>query len=122
MLRLGRERRELKVVTDEVLAPTYTKDLAEKMKQVFSHEAYGLYHIANSGGCSWFEFARQVIDYMRMDVRVVAAGPGEFPKKARRPPYSVLDCKRLRDSGFGAMRDWRSALKDYLKEKYGGAA
>lgn len=119
MIRLGRQRDELKVVTDEVLTPTYTKDLSEKLLEVAATDKYGLYHMTNTGECSWFDYAGKVFEIMDIEVDLKPAGPDDFPKKAARPAYSVLNNLRLKMEGFGDLRGWGDALEDYLKTKYG---
>ena len=114
MLRLARERDELRVVDDQVFSPTYTKDLARKIVQLMTTEYYGIFHITNRGSCSWYEFAREILKLAGMKTPVVPIASDQYPQKARRPRYSVLDNYHLRLLGMDDMRPWQEALKDYM--------
>jgi len=117
MLRLGQERDELRVVNDQVFSPTYAKDLAGKIIQLVTTECYGLFHITNRGTCSWYEFATEILKMAGLKTPVVPITSDQYPQKARRPHFSVLDNYHLRLLGMDDMRAWQEALEDYLKEK-----
>jgi dTDP-4-dehydrorhamnose reductase len=114
MLRLAKERNELKVVNDQVFSPTYTRDLAQKIAQLMDTEYYGIFHITNSGACSWYEFTTEILKLAGIKTPVVPITSDQYPQKARRPRYSVLDNYHLRLLGMDDMRPWQEALKDYL--------
>jgi len=111
MLKLGREKEELKVVDEEVSCFTYTVDLAlETKKLVESGKGYGIYHIANSGPSTWYQAAKELFSIAgNATVRIVPVASEEFPRPAKRPKYSILLNTKLEP-----MRDYREALKDYL--------
>lgn len=117
MLRFGKERDELMVVNDQVFSPTYTSDLAKKITQLVTTEYYGIFHITNNGACSWFEFTREILKLAGLRTPVTPITSGQYPQKARRPHFSVLDNYQLRLLGIDDMRPWQDALKDYMKEK-----
>jgi dTDP-4-dehydrorhamnose reductase len=117
MLRVAREGKPLRVVDDQVLSPTYTKDLAAKILELIGSDRYGLFHISNSGECSWYAFARAIFELAGVDADLKPTISEEYPQKARRPPYSVLDNDALRNLGLALLRPWREALGDYLVEK-----
>jgi dTDP-4-dehydrorhamnose reductase len=114
MLRLGRERDELRVVDDQVFSPTYTKDLAAKIVQLMTTDFYGIFHITNKGICSWYEFTVEILRLAGVKTPVVPITSDQYPQKALRPRYSVLDNYHLRLLGMDDMRTWQEALKDYL--------
>ena len=114
MLRLARERDELKVVNDQVFSPTYTRDLAQKIAQLMATEYYGIFHITSKGACSWYEFTTETLKLAGITTTVVPITSDQYPQKARRPRYSVLDNYHLRLLGMDDMRPWQEALKDYL--------
>lgn len=114
MLRLARERDELKVVNDQVFSPTYTRDLARKITQLMAAEYYGIFHITSEGTCSWYEFTTEILKLAGIKTPVVPITSDQYPQKARRPRYSVLDNYHLRLLGMDDMRPWQEALKDYL--------
>ncbi len=117
MLRLAREQDELQVVNDQIFSPTYTKDLAKKIAQLINTEYYGIFHITNRGACSWYEFTNEILRLASLAVRLTPITSNEYPQKAKRPRFSVLDNYHLRLLGMDDMRPWQEALKDYLKEK-----
>ena len=117
VLKLARERNELRVVSDQVFSPTYTKDLAEKIVKLMLTEYYGIFHITNHGHCSWYELAKEVLALAGQKTPVIPVTSEEHPQKARRPLYSVLDNYHLRLLGMDDMRPWREALKAYMQAK-----
>ena len=117
MLGLAKEREELMVVNDQVFSPTYTKDLAGKVAQLINTEYYGIFHITNRGTCSWYEFAVEILKQAGLKTPVIPITSEEFPQKARRPRYSVLDNYHLRFLGIDDMRPWQKALEDYMMSR-----
>jgi dTDP-4-dehydrorhamnose reductase len=117
MLKRARERDELRVVDDQVLSPTYTRDLAHKIAQLILTEYYGIFHITNRGACSWYEFAVEILKQAGLRSPIIPITSDQFPRKARRPHFSVLDNYHLRLLGTDDMRPWQEALKDYLTAK-----
>ncbi len=116
MLKLARERGEVKVVTDEFVTPTYTRAAAEQIARLSSAEVTGLFHLTPQGACSWYEFAEAIFHFTQTPVRLLPATAADFPAKVPRPRYSVLDNKHLRACGLDTMPDWRECLKGYLRE------
>jgi len=116
MLRLGKERDEIRVVNDQIFSPTYTKDLAAKIAGLINTEYYGIFHVTNSGSCSWYEFTREIIKQAGLSTKVSPITSDQYPQKAKRPGYSVLDNYQLRLLRIGEMRGWDEGLGDYLKK------
>ncbi|QYJ16092.1 dTDP-4-dehydrorhamnose reductase [Rubrobacter xylanophilus DSM 9941] len=114
MLRAARERKTLKVKDDEHISPTYARDLAGGIIRVLEGRLYGVYHITNSGACSWHEFAREIFRIAGMDVEVVPVPSSGYPLPAARPPNGVLS-----SPDGPALRHWREALAEYLREELG---
>ncbi|OPY77777.1 MAG: dTDP-4-dehydrorhamnose reductase [Syntrophorhabdus sp. PtaU1.Bin153] len=114
VIQIAREKGVVEVVDDQRGSPTYTKDLAEPIRALIEKNAAGVYHVANSGSCTWFEFAREVFDRLKIEVELRPITSINLDRKAKRPRYSVFDCSKLaRDTGFH-MRPWPEALLDYL--------
>jgi dTDP-4-dehydrorhamnose reductase len=105
MIALSAQMEFVRVVDDQFGRPTYTKDLALATKEVLGKEP-GIYHIANGGTCSWYEFAKAIIP------NAIPCSTNEFPRRARRPRYSVLKSTKVTP-----LRHWREALADYLSTK-----
>jgi len=117
MIRLGKEKTELKVVNDQVFSPTFTADLAQKIVEIIETEYYGVCHITNSGYCSWYEFATEILDLTGLKTAVSPVSSEKYMQKAVRPRYSVLDNHQIKLLGLSPMRHWREALEDYLGRK-----
>lgn len=117
MIKRSQTQPELKVVTDEVLSPTYTLDLARNIYELCRTDKYGLYHMVSHGGCSWYDFACEIFKLLGRDVVVHKTTAAEFKAKAKRPGYSVLDNAALKKISLDKMRPWQEALKAYLIEK-----
>lgn len=121
MLRLARERDEVRVVADQWGRPTYARDLAETIWRLIEvRPPYGTYHFANAGATTWHGFARAVFDEHSerggRAPRLVAIGTADYPTPARRPAYSVLDTTKVERALGIAVRGWREALTQCLDE------
>jgi dTDP-4-dehydrorhamnose reductase len=116
MLKLGEEREELSVVSDQIGCPTYTRDLANCMLELVQSERYGVYHVSNSGKCSWYEFAKAIFEEAGINVKVNACSTSEFPRPAARPANSVFDHMSLRIEGFKEMRPWKEGLAAFIED------
>lgn len=110
MRRLAAERSELKVVNDQRGRPTYCTDLACTTLSLIDCGATGTINATNSGECTWFEFATEVVRAGSFDCRVEPCTTDEFPRPALRPAYSVLDLTELARL-VGEPPDWRDAVK-----------
>ena len=117
MIRLAKENKPIRVVNDQVLTPTYTKDVAQKIKELLQTGVYGLYHITNNGQCSWYEFASKIFKLLGLKPDFGPTTTAAYRAKARRPPYSVLAHNKLKQLGLDDLRPWPQALTAYLKEK-----
>ncbi len=117
MLKLAQERDELRVVNDQVFSPTYTKDLAQKIVELIHTEYYGVFHITNRGSCSWQQFSVEILDMAGLEIPVISIASDEYPQKAKRPRYSVLDNCHLRLLHMDRMRSWQEALGVYLEQR-----
>ena len=115
MLELAKNHSEITVVYDEVGTPTYTPDLAYGISELIETDYYGIYHLTNSGNCSWCEFARYIFEVADKDVKVVPVTASEFARPAPRPSYSVLENKNWVDKGFKPLRSYKEAIKEYVE-------
>lgn len=117
MLKLAKKREELRVVNDQIFSPTYTSDLTEKIIELIKTEYYGIFHITNSAICSWYEFTTEILKLAGLKTPVVPITTDQYPQKARRPLYSVLDNYHRRLLGMDDMPPWQEALRNYLIDK-----
>lgn len=115
MLELAKNHSEITVVYDEVGTPTYTPDLARGIADLIETDYYGIYHLTNSGSCSWCEFSRLIFELAGADVEVIPVTASEFARPAPRPSYSVLKNKNWIDHGFKPLRDYKEAIKEYIE-------
>lgn len=114
MLKLASEREQLKVVADQWGSPTYTRDLAIFLLELVSTDYFGIYHASNSGICSWFDFAKAIMEESGSGTRIEPCTTEEYPRPAPRPHYSVMDHGAIRSNGFKPLPHWREALRHYL--------
>jgi dTDP-4-dehydrorhamnose reductase len=115
MLKLGKERKELSVVADQRGCPTYTLDLANAILELVDTQKYGVYHVSNSGSCSWYEFAKEIFEISEMKVQVNPCTTADFPRPAARPANSVFEHMSIKLNNFSSIRHWREALSIFLK-------
>lgn len=117
MLRLATEKSELSVVDDQIGSPTWTYDLALVIKALLEKDCTGIYHAANSGYCSWNEFAKAIFEEQGLQITVNSMTTQELNRPANRPLYSTLDCGKLTADSGVQPRHWREALRQYLKQR-----
>jgi dTDP-4-dehydrorhamnose reductase len=117
MLRLARAGQAIRVVRDQVLTPSYTRDLAPKVWRVVARWAPGLYHLTNAGQTSWYDFAREIFRLSGLAPELTAVTAVEYGARAVRPAYSVLGHGRLAAAGEDDLRPWQDALAAYLRER-----
>jgi dTDP-4-dehydrorhamnose reductase len=115
MLRLSKERSIIKVVNDQHGIPTFTRDLAEGLYFLIKTDAYGTYHMTNSGETTWYEFAKKIFEISKINVMVEPITTEEYNAPAVRPRYSVLDNYILKLRFNYEMRNWEEGLKTYLE-------
>ncbi|SDN34704.1 dTDP-4-dehydrorhamnose reductase [Paenibacillus sp. yr247] len=116
MLNLAQTRDSLKVVSDQFGSPTYTVDLALFLEKLIQTELYGIYHVSNSGVCSWYDFACAIFEESGVKIKVDPCTTEEFPRPAPRPRNSAMEHEAIRANGFEDLRPWREGLRAFLKE------
>ena len=124
ILRLCREREEIKVVADQFGSPTYALDLVEVILKIIKDDypGYGIYHFTNEGVISWYEFARAIYDKSKgLDliggnrrVEIKNIKTEDYPTAARRPKRSILSKDKIKKEFNVKIRDWEEALDDFL--------
>jgi dTDP-4-dehydrorhamnose reductase len=116
ILKLAETRSELSVVNDQRGSPTCTADLAKAMLELCRAGAHGIVHCTNAGDCTWFVFAKAIVDGAGFSTAIRPVTTDKFPRPARRPEYSVLSPDSLHAFGV-EMRPWQDALRRYLAER-----
>ena len=112
MLKLGADRDELRIIADQVGTPTYAIDLAGFILHIIEQKstAYGIYHYSNEGVTSWFDFARAVFDISETQVKAIPIRTDQYPTRATRPSYSVMDKSKAKETFGIEIPYWRDSL------------
>jgi len=125
MLRLGDERKELRVVNDQVGSPTWARDLAtailEILPQAVNLQKPEIFHYSNEGQCSWYGLAAEAIRLAGIDCMVTPIQSSDYPTLAKRPAYSVLDKSKIVNTFGLSLPHWKDSLKNCIEslELYG---
>jgi dTDP-4-dehydrorhamnose reductase len=115
ILALASERDSIEVVHDQQGSPTYTADLSKAIAALVRHDLKGTFHVSNSGSCSWYDFALEIIRLAGVSgAEIVPISSADLNRPAKRPLYSVLNCQRLQQEAGIKMRSWQEALQDYF--------
>ena len=122
MLSLGERKSELGIVADQIGSPTYAKDLAQDTLNILSHDNYqwisgDIFHYSNNGSCSWFDFAKKIFEYSDNEVILKSLSTKEYPTKAIRPKYSLLDKSKFENTFNTRIRNWETSLFEMLKQE-----
>jgi dTDP-4-dehydrorhamnose reductase len=124
MLRLGAEKGELAVIYDQLGTPTYARDLALVMLQIVQgaenqtiDKKYltGVYHFSNEGVTSWYDFAVAIFDIKKMKVKVQAIETKDYPTAAKRPPFSLLNKSKIKNTFGVEIPHWQQSLRNCLE-------
>ncbi len=118
MINVGKTHDEVRVVSDQIGTPTYTKDLARLLVDMVGTEKYGYYHATNEGGyISWYDFCCEFYRQYGLKTKVIPVTTEEYGlSKAARPFNSRLDKSKLAEAGFKPLPTWQDAVSRYLKE------
>lgn len=124
MLKLSETKKELQIVSDQIGAPTYARDLAHsicKIIQVLDHaenkkQLYGTYNFANEGVTSWFDFAKEIFRIKQIEVNVLPTTTKAYNAPAPRPLWSVMSKKKIKENFHLQIDHWRQALIRMLNE------
>lgn len=121
MLRLGAEKKEIRVVADQIGSPTWTGDLANIITQI-SPDLKGIYHYSNSGVASWYDLAVAIfeeaksLNFPLKIEKVIPITTDEYPTAAKRPAYSVLSCRKISSALNIIPPYWRQSLRKMLQQ------
>jgi dTDP-4-dehydrorhamnose reductase len=115
ILRQAEKGAALRVVNDQFGAPTWARDIARITTELLSRKAEGIYHASAAGKASWYDVALEILRLSHLTVDVRAVSTAQYGAKAPRPPYSVLDNRKLRAAGIAPIGDWRERLALHLK-------
>ena len=117
MLDKFRSNQSPRVVNDEFSSITYSYDLATKIKELLDKKVpYGIYHLVNKGGASWYTFAKKTAQLSNNTTGPIPISAREWPSTIRRPKYGCLVSQNLAKVGIGPLRPWQEAVSAYLDE------
>ncbi len=119
MLRLGKERSGLNVVSDQVGTPTFAGDLAKAIVKILPQvqkNKKNIYHFTNEGVCSWYDFAHEIMRIAGLSCEVNPIESKDYPTKATRPFYSVMSKEKIKCDFNPDIPHWRDSLIEVLKE------
>jgi dTDP-4-dehydrorhamnose reductase len=117
MLALAQKNKEIKVVNDQIGSPTYVNDLTETIIRLFD-KRIGIYHVSNSGSCSWYEFAKAIFKEAGFDSNLVLPiSTEDYGALAARPRFSVMAHKALMRENVKPLRTWNEALKTFIRKE-----
>ena len=119
MCRLGQERETVNVVSDQIGTPTYAGDLAQAIVDILPQmttENKGIYHYTNEGVCSWYDFAREIMILSALNCQVKPILSVDYPTRAIRPFYSVLDKTKIKNTFHLTIPHWKESLVQCLKQ------
>ena len=114
ILNAAAKNSEIKVVNDQMGSPTYTMDLASWSLELVEQKASGLWHAVNRGQATWYELAKKAVELKNMPCTVTPITSKDWPQKAKRPSYSVLNCDKLTSKLHEERRTWDEALQEFL--------
>ncbi|GAB7022447.1 dTDP-4-dehydrorhamnose reductase [Salidesulfovibrio brasiliensis] len=116
ILELAAERDRLTVVADQTGSPSYTPDLAANTLELIKKDALGVYHLCNTGVATWHDLASAAVAMAGIECNVEPISSSEWPTKATRPAYSVLDTTKFTGKTGVTPRHWRDALREYVEQ------
>ena len=120
ILKYGKERDKLRVVYDQIGTPTYARDLATVILDILpkiENINLEIYHYSNEGAISWFDFAKEIVKMAKLETKIEPIESFEYPTKAKRPFYSVLNKRKIKEKFNISIRYWKDSLRLMLNDK-----
>ena len=108
----------LKVVNDQYGTPTYTRQVCRQIIRLFDCTDYGIYHSTQEGACTWYDFARLIVEKSGIACTVAPCSTQEFVRPAQRPASSVLENGRLKKHALNSMAPWQEAFEEFLRDEH----
>lgn len=117
MIRKATAGESIRVVDDQRLTPTSTRELARATAALVESSHFGLFHVTSKGNCTWYEFAGEIFRLLGLKPDLTPTTSGAFSAAARRPAYSVLANQHLDDLGMDDLKHWKDDLREYLGDR-----
>lgn len=118
MIKVAKEKPEVKVVNDEILTPTPTSEIAKRTYDIIKSDSFGLFHLTCEGQCSWYEFAKIIFESLNLKTPLTSCSVKDNVMAVKRPTYSVLENRNAKQLGIRIMPHWNDALIKFLSEHY----
>ena len=118
--KLSNEKSEISVVNDQIGSPTYARDLARAILKILPYKSENdveIVNFANRGSCSWYTFAKEIVDLSENECDITPVSSNEFRTKAKRPKYSILNTDKFERMFQIEMRPWKDSLKICMLER-----
>jgi len=116
ILRLGKEKKELRIVADQIGTPTFAPELAEKTMEILTKNlGFGVYNYSPEGVCSWYDFAMEILEMGKISIPVFPISTLEFSAPAPRPHFSVMDKTKIKTTFGIEIPHWKNGLKQCFK-------
>jgi dTDP-4-dehydrorhamnose reductase len=118
IIKLAKERTDLSVVSDQIGSPTYTGDLVKVILEIINKKPeFGIYHFSGTNECSWYDFAKEILEQEKIKIDLKQIKSDQYPQKAKRPTYSYLDKKKIENALNIRVRSWKDMLNEYLQNR-----
>jgi dTDP-4-dehydrorhamnose reductase len=114
IIKMAKEKKKLKVVNDQWVVPTYTVDLSRAIGALMEVSPKGVFHVVNSGFCTWYQFACKILELIGSTSKVIPISSDQLNSPAKRPGFSVLNCKKFTEVTGVELRSWEEALTEYI--------
>jgi dTDP-4-dehydrorhamnose reductase len=111
----------LDVVADVVFSPSYARHVAQAIARVVALDAGGIYHVTNSGSCSWYEFAQEIFRQANVAPELRTTTAAQFASKVKRPAFSALAHAAMERAGLPPMPPWQEGIREYLRDRANAA-
>ncbi len=122
IIEIAKQKSELSVVVDQIGNPTNASDLASAILQISekilteNKKKFGVFNFSNEGVCSWYDFAKAIVDIKNIKTKIIPVNSDKFPRKAPRPHYSVLDKSKIKETFNISINNWYDSLRNCLEK------
>ena len=114
IIKMAKEKDELTIVNDQWVSPTSTIDLSKAIGALIKEAPRGIFHVVNSGYCTWYQFACKILKLIGSTSKVIPISSGQLNRPAKRPDFSVLNCRKFTEVTGMELKAWEEALTDYI--------
>jgi len=117
ILKQAEAGKPIRVVDDMFFSPSYTLHVAQAIRRIIENAPFGIYHVAGSGYCSWYEFAKTALEWSNIDADIAPIKYADFQSNVKRPMFSALENRAMKEAGLPDLPHWKDGLRAYLTER-----